>query len=119
MLFGAGGLPGARPRRLDQMMFPIGDLTKDEVREHAKSLNLGVHSKPDSQEICFVPDDDYAGLLARRHPDRFKQGVMPDADGNERAGKQLLLPVETLAKGRRFNPQHSAHPKLVGHPHKH
>jgi tRNA-specific 2-thiouridylase len=85
VLFGAGGLPGARPRRLDQMMFPIGDLTKDEVREHAKSLNLGVHSKPDSQEICFVPDDDYAGLLERRHPDRFKQGMMLDADGNELA----------------------------------
>lgn len=85
VLFGAGGLPGARPRRLDQMMFPIGDLTKNEVREHAKSLNLGVHSKPDSQEICFVPDDDYAGLLERRHPDRFKQGVMLDADGNELA----------------------------------
>jgi len=41
-----------------------------------------------------------------------------EADGNERAGNQLLLPIETLAKGRRFNPQHSVHPKLVGHPHK-
>ena len=42
-----------------------------------------------------------------------------DADGNEHAGNQLLLPIETLAKGRRFNPQYSIHPKLVGHPHKH
>ena len=42
-----------------------------------------------------------------------------DADGIERAGKQVMLPVETLRKGRRFNPQHSYHPNLVGHPHKH
>ena len=85
VLFGAGGLPGVRPRRLDQMMFPIGDLTKEEVRDHARAFGLGVHAKPDSQEICFVPDDDYAGLLERRHPERFEQGVMLDADGNELA----------------------------------
>lgn len=42
-----------------------------------------------------------------------------DALGNERAGNQLLLPVETLRKGRRFNPIHSTHPNLVGHPHTH
>lgn len=83
VLFGAGGLPDIRPRRLDDLMFPIGELTKDQVREHAKRLGLGVHAKPDSQEICFVPDDDYAGLLERRHPERFKQGRMLDADGNE------------------------------------
>jgi tRNA-specific 2-thiouridylase len=85
VLFGAGGVPGVRPRRLDQLMFPIGELTKEEVREQAKTLGLGVHSKPDSQEICFVPDDDYAGLLERRHPERFEQGRMLDADGNELA----------------------------------
>ena len=83
VLFGAGGLPGVRPRRLDEMLFPIGDLTKDEVRAVAKSLGLGVHSKPDSQEICFVPDDDYAGLLARRKPEQFTDGPMLDAAGNE------------------------------------
>ena len=85
VLFGASGLPGERPRRLDQLIFPIGELTKDEVRTHAKTLGLGIHAKPDSQEICFVPDDDYAGLLERRHPERFEQGRMLDADGNELA----------------------------------
>jgi dihydroorotase len=59
-------------------------------------------------------DADIAVIQHRESPVTFT-----DADGNERAGNQLLLPVETLAKGRRFNPQHSAHPKLVGHPHKH
>ena len=59
-------------------------------------------------------DADIAVIQHREGPVKFT-----DADGNKRAGNQLLLPVETLAKGRRFNPQHSAHPKLVGNPHKH
>ena len=59
-------------------------------------------------------DADIAVIQHREGPVTFT-----DADGNERAGNQLMLPVETLRKGRRFNPQHSAHPKLVGHPHKH
>jgi dihydroorotase len=59
-------------------------------------------------------DADIAVIQHREGPVAFT-----DADGNQRAGNQLLLPVETLAKGRRFNPQHSAHPKLVGQPHKH
>lgn len=59
-------------------------------------------------------DADIAVIQHREGPVTFT-----DADGNERSGNQLMLPVETLRKGRRFNPQHSAHPKLVGHPHKH
>ena len=59
-------------------------------------------------------DADIAVIQHREGPVKFT-----DADGNERAGRQLMLPVETLRKGRRFNPQHSAHPNLVGHPHKH
>ena len=82
VLFGAGGIPDLRPRQLDRMMLPIGDMTKDEVREMAKSMSLGVHTKPDSQEICFVPDDDYAGVLKKRHPEQFTTGKMIDTDGN-------------------------------------
>lgn len=59
-------------------------------------------------------DADIAVIQHREGPVTFT-----DADGNERSGNQLLLPVETLRKGRRFNPIHSAHPNLVGHPHKH
>jgi predicted amidohydrolase len=42
-----------------------------------------------------------------------------DAPGNERTGNQLLVPVETLRKGQRFNPVHSVHPHLVGRPNQH
>ena len=59
-------------------------------------------------------DADIAVIQHREGPVTFT-----DADGNERAGTQVMLPVETLRKGRRFNPQHSYHPHLVGHPHKH
>ncbi|MCZ6815575.1 MAG: amidohydrolase family protein, partial [Planctomycetota bacterium] len=59
-------------------------------------------------------DADIAVVQHREGPITFT-----DALGNERAGNQLMLPVETLRKGRRFNPQHSTHPNLVGHPHRH
>tara|TARA_B100001245_G_scaffold235012_1_gene221856 strand:- start:1065 stop:2237 length:1173 start_codon:yes stop_codon:yes gene_type:complete len=58
-------------------------------------------------------DADIAIIEHREGPITFS-----DADGNERVGNQLLLPVETLRKGRRFNPQHSAHPGLLGHSHR-
>ena len=57
-------------------------------------------------------DADIAIIEHRKGPVTFS-----DADGNERIGNQLLLPVETLRKGKRFNPQHSAHPNLLGHSH--
>ncbi len=88
VLFGAGGVAGLRPRQLDRMLLPIGDMSKEEVRRRAETLGLGVHTKPDSQEICFVPDDDYAGLLARRDPSRFSEGRVLDVDGTELATHQ-------------------------------
>ncbi len=51
------------------MILPIGAYTKPEIRALAKDRNLPVFDKPDSQEICFVPDNDYAGLVERRRPD--------------------------------------------------
>ena len=46
--------------------FPVGELTKDEVRAHARRLGLATADKPESQEICFIPDDDYRGFLPPR-----------------------------------------------------
>jgi tRNA-specific 2-thiouridylase len=51
---------------LPQLMFPLGELTKPEVRERARQLGLATAEKPESMEICFVPDGDYAGFLATR-----------------------------------------------------
>jgi tRNA-specific 2-thiouridylase len=61
--------------------FPVGDLDKDDVRAHARRLGLVTADKPESQEICFVPDDDYRGFLQRRDPDRFRPGTIVDGQG--------------------------------------
>ena len=61
--------------------FPIGDLEKTDVREYARRLGLATADKPESQEICFVPDDDYRGFLRRRDPSLFTPGPLVDAAG--------------------------------------
>ena len=61
--------------------FPVGDLDKEQVRAHARRLGLVTADKPESQEICFVPDDDYRGFLRRRDPAMFRPGPIVDRDG--------------------------------------
>jgi tRNA-specific 2-thiouridylase len=61
--------------------FPVGDLTKDEVRRKARLLGLATADKPESQEICFIPDDDYRGFLRTRVPEAFRPGPFLDAKG--------------------------------------
>jgi tRNA-uridine 2-sulfurtransferase len=70
-----------RQSQLAGARFPVGDLTKDEVRAHARRLGLVTADKPESQEICFVPDDDYRGFLRRRAPDAFQSGAIVDQAG--------------------------------------
>jgi len=80
VLFGVGRA------QLDEMLLPVGGLPKPVVRGIARALELPVFDKPDSQEICFVPDDDYAGLVERRRPELAAtsrgKGVIRDAEGN-------------------------------------
>ena len=62
-------------------VFPVGSLTKPEVRAEARRLGLGVAEKADSQEICFVPDGDYAEFVARRAPEPQRAGSIVDQQG--------------------------------------
>src|SRR5216110_3054909 len=55
---------------LEHSLLPIGDYEKPRIRQIAQDLKLPVYNKPDSQEICFVPDQDYAGLVKRRSPEQ-------------------------------------------------
>jgi tRNA-specific 2-thiouridylase len=66
-------------------LFPVGALTKTAVRDHARRLQLNVADKPDSQEICFVPDDDYASFVATQAPSVERSGAIVDEDGRELA----------------------------------
>lgn len=66
--------------KLSHILFPLGNLRKNEVRELAKGLGLKVHNKHSSQEICFIPDNDYHKFL-RSRIDGFSPGVIMDEDG--------------------------------------
>lgn len=66
---------------LKSVWFPLGGLTKPEVREHARRLGLLTAEKAESQEICFLPDGDRAGLLQASHPEVSPQGEVVHEDG--------------------------------------
>ncbi|MDO6416393.1 tRNA 2-thiouridine(34) synthase MnmA [Sphingomonas sp. BIUV-7] len=69
------------PAQLDFLRFPLGGIEKAEVRAIAAELGLGVALKPDSQDICFVPDGDYAGLVAKLRPEADAPGDIVDLAG--------------------------------------
>lgn len=75
-------LYGIRREVLSRLLFPIGDLRKDAVRAIAREAGLGVADKPDSVEICFVPDGDHAGLIRQRRPETARAGVFVDTSGH-------------------------------------
>lgn len=67
--------------QLSRTLMPVGDYTKDEIREMAKKIGLAVADKPDSQDICFVPDGDYAGFIERNCENVSPPGNFVNADG--------------------------------------
>jgi tRNA-specific 2-thiouridylase len=69
------------PGELARVLFPVGHLTKHEVRATARRLGLPVAEKGESQEICFVPDGDYAGFVERHGPAAPAAGEIVDAGG--------------------------------------
>ena len=67
--------------QLARAVFPVGDRPKDAVREYARLRQLPVADKPDSQEICFIPDNDYASFVSKHAPDAARDGVILDERG--------------------------------------
>jgi len=74
-------LYGTTADQLDFLRFPLGHLPKHEVRRLAAEAGLTVAAKPDSQDICFVPDGDYAGLVKRLRPETATPGDIVDLEG--------------------------------------
>jgi tRNA-uridine 2-sulfurtransferase len=68
--------------QLDYLRFPLGDMPKTLVREIATDLGLVVAMKPDSQDICFVPDGDYASVVRKIRPDADTGGEIVHLDGS-------------------------------------
>jgi len=69
-------------KQLDFLRFPLGKLHKKETREIASKLNLNVAEKPDSQDICFVPNGDYASVIKKHRPKSFKTGDILNTNGD-------------------------------------
>jgi len=69
--------------QLAHTLFPLGELTKEEVRRKARELKLPVAEKSESQEICFVEDDDYNRFLKEKIPEAVKPGPILDKNGKE------------------------------------
>ena len=67
--------------QLEYLRFPLGGLTKDETRRHANRIGLNVADKPDSQDICFVPNGKYADVVSRLRPDAIEPGEIVNMDG--------------------------------------
>ncbi len=72
---------GIRRELLPHILFPVGEFAKAEIRQLARRAGLRVAEKPDSQEICFVPDGDYAGFIDRQAPHNRTDGEIVDVDG--------------------------------------
>ena len=68
--------------QLDYLRFPLGSLQKAETRKIAKNLDLNVADKPDSQDICFVPNGDYASVIEKFRPNSLAKGNIKDTQGN-------------------------------------
>ena len=67
--------------QLGVAVFPVGGRPKEDVREYARRRRLPVADKPDSQEICFIPDNDYRAFVTRSLPDAAREGVVVDESG--------------------------------------
>jgi tRNA-uridine 2-sulfurtransferase len=74
-------LYGLTQYQLQHTLMPLYGYTKDRVREIAAEIGLDVANKPDSEEICFVPDNDYAKFIKKRVPDKVKEGNFVDENG--------------------------------------
>ncbi|MFH0919004.1 MAG: tRNA 2-thiouridine(34) synthase MnmA [Fibrobacterota bacterium] len=91
-----------KPGTLERILFPVGEMTKEEVRQTAKELDLPVHDKRESQDICFLPDGDYAAFMQSRGFTGVK-GFMFHADGSP-AGEHLGLHRYTIGQRKGLPP---------------
>lgn len=84
---------------LARLRFPIGELTKPQVRELAAARGLASADRPESQDICFVPGGDYRNMLREEAPDSLRPGPIVDMQGRE-LGRHEGLPLYTVGQRR-------------------
>jgi tRNA-specific 2-thiouridylase len=74
---------GTTQEQLDYLRFPLGKIQKEETRKIASKLSLNVAKKPDSQDICFVPNGDYSSVIKKFRPESFNPGDILDLQGKK------------------------------------
>jgi tRNA-specific 2-thiouridylase len=84
-------------KELPHILMPLGDYTKVQTREMSREIGLAVAEKPDSQEICFVPRDDYGAYLEDKIPEAIKPGKFVATDGSV-LGRHKGLPYYTVGQ---------------------
>ena len=96
---------------LSHILFPLGSYRKEETRALAQKLSLPVANKAESQEICFVPEDDYKAYLSQHRPNRFRTGDIVDMQG-QILGQHRGLPFYTIGQRKGLGIA-AAHPLYV------
>lgn len=96
---------------LKHFMLPLGNYSKEKTREMANKLNLPVANKPESQEICFIPNDDYKAYLKAKAPHILKSGDIVDVEGNI-LGQHEGVPLYTIGQRKGLGIA-AAHPLYV------
>lgn len=88
--------------QLSHTLMPVGEYTKDEIREFARNMQLSVAGKPDSQEICFIPDHDYGRFIKENTGQEIKEGNFVTADGKI-VGKHKGISNYTIGQRKGLN----------------
>lgn len=89
------------PDRLDRIVFPLGEMTKAEVRVTAGELGLRAADAPESRETCFAPDGDYGRVVAAECPEAFAAGDIVDTEGR-RLGRHAGVASYTIGQRKRL-----------------
>ncbi len=97
---------------LRDLLFPVGEFAKDEVRRMAAARGLPIHSKHDSMDLCFVADDDYRRFLSDWAADAMSAGEIVDVEGNV-LGRHVGLPNYTVGQRRGLGLSGTAAPMYV------
>lgn len=85
--------------QLARTLFPVGNYSKKEIRQKARQLGLASAEREESQEVCFVPDQDYVRFLRERKPQAFKPGPIVD-ENNRRLGTHRGIAAYTIGQRR-------------------
>jgi tRNA-specific 2-thiouridylase len=99
--------------QLSHVLFPVGEYTKPQVRELAAKFGLPVASKHDSQDLCFVADNDYRRFLAQNAPDAMRPGPIMFRDGRV-IGEHTGLPNYTIGQRKGINLSYSEPLYVIG-----